>query len=69
MSNPGIPAINGISIDRKAGTATIVVSLQALTPSSSGKTLLFLNCNGNNAIKGTYEGKPATVTMTGYIKA
>jgi hypothetical protein len=58
-----------ITIDQKVGTATIIVPLRQLTPSSSGKTLLFINQNGNNAVKGVYDGKPCTVTITGYIKA
>lgn len=60
---------NSITINEKDRTATIVVDLQDLTPSSSGKTLLFINQNGNNAIKGNYKGKPATISITGYVKA
>ena len=58
-----------ITVDPKTNTATITIPLQELGPSSSGRTMLVANYNGNNGLKVTLpNGKLATFTLTGYYK-
>ena len=58
-----------ITIDPKTNIATITIHLQELGPSSSGKTNMVANVNGNNAIKVDLpNGKRGTFTITGYYK-
>ena len=37
--------------------------------SKAGKSILLVNCNGNNAIKMVHNGKQCTVTVTMYYSA
>lgn len=57
------------NITIKGNQAVITIDLQELGPSTSGKTMLVANCNGNNGLKATLpNGKLGTFTLTGYYK-
>lgn len=58
-----------ISIDQQNNTVTITIPLQDLGPSSSGRTRMVVNLNGNNGLKAMLpNGKLGTFTVTGYHK-
>ena len=56
-----------VTIDEKAGTVTVVLSLQEPTPSASGKTLVVASTRGNKVSDATVNGKPVTVGCNCYI--
>jgi len=50
-------------------TLTIVIELQAPTPSASGKTLVVASTRGNLKTAVLIDGKPVTIGLNAYISA
>lgn len=58
------------TIDKKAGTLTIVIDInKVMTPSTSGKTLAVASTHGNQVTDQTVDGKPLVIGLNAYIKA
>ncbi len=55
-------------IDEDAKTLTLVLDLQELTPSASGKTLVIATTHGNVPTDVQVEGKPVIVGVNAYIR-
>lgn len=61
-------AVQKVTIDQKARTLTIVMDLEAPTPSASGKTMVVASTRGNAATDAMIDGKPLTVGVNAYFK-
>ena len=56
-------------LDEQANTLTLVLDLQAPTPSASGKTLVVATTHGNVPTDVQMGGKPVIVGVNAYIRA
>ena len=57
-----------VTVDKKAGTLTIVLPLQDARPSKSGKTMVIATTNGNVETDASYDGKSVTIGVNAYYK-
>jgi len=55
-------------IDEQAGTLTLVLKLQAPTPSASGKTLVVATTHGNVPVGVKLNGQDVVVGVNAYIR-
>lgn len=55
-------------VDEEAGTLTLVLKLQAPTPSASGKTLVVASTHGNVPAGVKVNGSDVIVGVNAYIK-
>lgn len=56
-----------VTVDEKKGKLFIEADIEALTPSASGKTLVFASTRGALKTDQKVQGKPVTVTLSAYV--
>ncbi len=60
--------LRSAKIDEQAKTITLVLDLQAPTPSATGKTLVVATTHGNVPTDVQINGKPVIVGVNAYIR-
>jgi hypothetical protein len=58
-----------VTIDKKAGTITVVMPITGPTASASGKSQVLASTRGNKVSDAKFDGKLVTVGMNAYIVA
>lgn len=61
-------SVQKCTLDKKAKTLTIVMSLDEPKASQSGKTVVIASTHGNAAAGCEYDGKPITIGVNAYYK-
>jgi hypothetical protein len=56
-----------VTVDEKKGKLVIEADIETLTPSASGKTLVFASTRGNLKTDQKIGGKPVTIGLNAYV--
>jgi hypothetical protein len=57
-----------MNVSIKDNKLTIIIDMQAPTPSSTGKSLTVASTRGNMTTSATVNGKPVIIGLNAYIK-